>query len=132
VARGGGGDGRGSGRRGTAGAAELGASLTSQVEGDTVPDAPGSRSAGCGEVGWTKPTRASAEGDPPDEKSLTVTTAVVVKGDDVYGVAATAGMNRRLTASTAGGSSVPRTRGDEPVTGAISFWVTKRSPHQRG
>ena len=43
---------------------------------------------GCGEVGGTEPSWASREGEPPDERSLTVTTAVVVKGDDVEGVAA--------------------------------------------
>jgi hypothetical protein len=46
--RGADGDGRGSDRRGTGGGAELGASITSQMEGDTVPDAPGSRS------GWMR------------------------------------------------------------------------------
>jgi hypothetical protein len=47
----------------------------------------------CGEVGWTEPTRASRDGETPgeipDEGSLTVTTAVMAKGDEVDGGATT-------------------------------------------
>jgi Carbon-nitrogen hydrolase len=44
---------------------------------------------GCGEGGRTEPRRASRDEETPDERSLTVTTAAVAKGDDVEGVAAT-------------------------------------------
>ncbi len=40
-------------------------------------------------VSRIEPRPASPEGEPPDAGSLTVTTAVVAKGDDVEGDAAT-------------------------------------------
>ena len=57
-----------------------------------------------GEVGWVELRRASSDRDIPDGEPLTVTTAVVTKGDDVDGVAATA---LRSSAHARHGGQVP-------------------------
>jgi len=102
------GDGRGSDRTDNAGAAELGASITSQRKATPYPMRTASAQDGCEEVSWTEPRQASAEGELPDERSLTVTTPVMLRCDDIESVAArkqqdpgsrlvqgkTAGMNR--------------------------------------
>ena len=43
-----------------------------------------------------------------------------------------AGMNRPIAATAAQLSSVPRTRGDEPIMADTIFQSIARSPHTRG
>ena len=90
--RGRGGSGRGSGRtdNGDGGNAEgLRASITSAVEAIRYPICGAPAQDGSGMVRHTEPRRAFPGEETPNEGSLTVTTAVVAKGDDVEGVAAT-------------------------------------------
>ena len=91
VPRGGDGAGRASGRTDSVGvgnAVGLRASITSQVEAIRYPICGAHAQNGSGIVRRTALRQASPDGGAPDERSLTVTTAVVAKGDDVEGVAA--------------------------------------------
>jgi len=89
-----GGDGveRGSGRTDSGDGGNAGglrASITSQVEVTQYPICGARAQDGSGMVRRTAPRQASPDGGTPDERSLTVTTAVAAKGDDVESGAAT-------------------------------------------
>ena len=86
------GDGRASGKRdnvGVADAVRFRASIASRVEVTRYPMCRRCAQDESGLVRRTAPRQASPTGEPSDAESLTVTTAVVVKGDDVEGGAAT-------------------------------------------
>jgi hypothetical protein len=79
----------GNGAGGTAGG--LRASLTSLVEVTRYPIWGARAQGGSGMVRRTEPRRVSLCGETPEERSLTVTTTVLAKCDDVEGVAAIEG-----------------------------------------
>ena len=110
VPRGADGDGRASGRTDSVGvgdAVRLRASITSQVEATRYSIWGAGAQDGSGVVSRTAPRQASSTEEPPDAEPLTVTTAVVVKGDDVDGGAARLAPRRQGRRSGAWGRGAP-------------------------
>ena len=114
-------DGRASDRTGNgAGGTAVGlrTSLTSQVEVTRYPISRARAQDASGMVRRTELRRASLDGETPEDRSLTVTTAVVAKGDDVEGVAAMArrhGLHPGLDAGRHRGGGAGVSRGSSPL-----------------